>query len=666
MRTRKIPHLPRFVCLALVCLLFASALPLLAGASAPGEDRNGWTAWIESVSTPSTTFSPGENVNMTVTVERGPDTLTAVWDGELVLAVIDWTGDAVHTDDLPVELWVGGAQQTSYFEFDLAEPGDYTLHTSLYWMNGTLVDQKELNITVGQGSPPGDAAVWISTLETDEETYQKGDMMAITVIVTRGNDMLTHVWEGTLELQVLGGGIVTPTTWQRAIYLPSGGNTQTLSFTADLADGGDRILVATLYWMDGTFVEERRLNVTVSEPDPNQPPVAVIDPANQTIGVTDTARIDGSLSHDDDGSISSYVWDMGDGTTATGAMVAHTYRSPGLFTVTLTVTDDDGATSVATGAVRVLAFNPPPPDDQEAWIVSVTTKGTVNESEPVTVVADVIRGDDMLDYVWTGTLVLEVLNDGTVLRLTEQVELATGGEVRSYTFEFTLTDPVDHLVRVALYRQDGELMDTEDVLIDVLGPVKGPEDTGLPDVSTTAVAAAGLVVILGALAATEVGKVSLLGLLVPLFTKLKKEDVLEHFTRGKIYGYILANPGDHYNSIQKALDIPNGTFAYHLRVLEKEGFIRSARYGTRKCFFPANMRVPPEDDTLKASQRLIVEKILEEPGISQKDIASSLGVSSATISYHIKGLLRLGLVETERRGMRLAYYINRDLNPAPA
>jgi predicted transcriptional regulator len=120
----------------------------------------------------------------------------------------------------------------------------------------------------------------------------------------------------------------------------------------------------------------------------------------------------------------------------------------------------------------------------------------------------------------------------------------------------------------------------------------------------------------------------------------------------------MANPGDYYNSIQKTLGIPNGTFAYHLHVLEKEGYIRSARYGTRKCFFPADMRIPEQETTLKAGQRLIIEKILERPGISQKEIAESLGVSSATVSYHVKGLLESGVVKTERSGMRLRYYIN--------
>ncbi len=665
MKARKGSHLPRFVCLALVCLLFVNALTLLAAASAPGDDgetRESWTVDIKSVTTPTTTYGPGETVNTTVIVERGPDMLTAVWEGTLTLAVLDWTGDAVHFDSLPVELWQGGAQQTSYFEFDLAEVGEYMLSTILYWRNDT-VDMRDLNISVVRGSPPGDAAVWISTLDTDKEFYHQGDVMDITVVVTRGPDMLTHVWEGTLELQILSEDIVTLTTYQRAIYLPSGGDEQTLTFSEDLTDGGHRIIVATLNWMDGTFVEERRLNVTVTKDEPNQPPVAAFDPVNQTVNAGDTARFDGSLSRDEDGSIASYQWDLGDGTTATGAMVAHKYRAPGLYMVTLTVTDDYGATSVARGAVRVLAGDPGPGDPQ-AWIVDITTRGTVNESEPVTVTVTVVRGDDMLDYVWVGTLVLEVLDDGPVMVQSRQVNLATGGEETDLVFQLSLDEAGNYTLLASLYGQDDSLVDTEEAALVV---VSGPQDPGTPIevgepfVPVEAVAAAGIVVVLGALAATEVGKASLLGLLVPLYTKLRKDEILDQFTRGRIYGYITANPGDHYNSIQKALDIPNGTFAYHLRVLEKEGYVRSVWEGTHKCFFPAGMKIPSRENTLRSGQRLIIERILEEPGISQKEIAEALGVSSATVNYHIKDLLQMGVVETERRGMRLKYYINREL-----
>jgi len=52
---------------------------------------------------------------------------------------------------------------------------------------------------------------------------------------------------------------------------------------------------------------------------------------------------DGSSSSDEDGTIVSYSWDFGDGSTGSGVTVTHTYNAPGNYKVTLTATDDDGA-----------------------------------------------------------------------------------------------------------------------------------------------------------------------------------------------------------------------------------------------------------------------------------------------------------------------------------
>lgn len=52
---------------------------------------------------------------------------------------------------------------------------------------------------------------------------------------------------------------------------------------------------------------------------------------------------DASGCYDLDGEIVSYNWDFGDNSTSEGIFAEHTYSEPGLYTVTLTITDDDGA-----------------------------------------------------------------------------------------------------------------------------------------------------------------------------------------------------------------------------------------------------------------------------------------------------------------------------------
>ncbi len=66
-----------------------------------------------------------------------------------------------------------------------------------------------------------------------------------------------------------------------------------------------------------------------------------------------TINFSGAGSTDADGSIITYVWNFGDGATATGAEAAHTYNTPGTYNVTLTVTDDKGGQDTATAQVEV-------------------------------------------------------------------------------------------------------------------------------------------------------------------------------------------------------------------------------------------------------------------------------------------------------------------------
>ena len=91
--------------------------------------------------------------------------------------------------------------------------------------------------------------------------------------------------------------------------------------------------------------------MTTVEAQPDAAPVAVI-------GVTCdglTCQFDGSASTDGSGSPVAYAWTFGDGTTAEGASVQHTYNDGGSFTVELTVTDDEGGSASDAVSLSVAA-----------------------------------------------------------------------------------------------------------------------------------------------------------------------------------------------------------------------------------------------------------------------------------------------------------------------
>ena len=95
---------------------------------------------------------------------------------------------------------------------------------------------------------------------------------------------------------------------------------------------------------------------TVNVSAPNQPPTAAFTPSctGLTCAFTDQ-------SSDPDGTVASWSWNFGDGQTATQQNPSHTYAAGGSYTVTLTVKDNQNASSSpASHTVIVTAPNQPP------------------------------------------------------------------------------------------------------------------------------------------------------------------------------------------------------------------------------------------------------------------------------------------------------------------
>jgi PKD repeat protein len=100
--------------------------------------------------------------------------------------------------------------------------------------------------------------------------------------------------------------------------------------------------------------------VTLTVNPVNDPPAA--DPNGPYVSTTGYAVVfDGSGSFDLDGTIVAYDWDLGDGSIGTGVSPTHTYAAGGTYVITLTVTDDGGATDTA--ATTAMVSGPPTAND---------------------------------------------------------------------------------------------------------------------------------------------------------------------------------------------------------------------------------------------------------------------------------------------------------------
>ena len=86
----------------------------------------------------------------------------------------------------------------------------------------------------------------------------------------------------------------------------------------------------------------------------NQAPIAEFDSTCADLACT----FDAARSSDPDGSIVSYDWDFGDGTTGSGVTADHAYAAAGSYTATLTVTDEDGGTASIQKQITVGSVDP--------------------------------------------------------------------------------------------------------------------------------------------------------------------------------------------------------------------------------------------------------------------------------------------------------------------
>lgn len=147
------------------------------------------------------------------------------------------------------------------------------------------------------------------------------------------------------------------------------------------------------------------------------------------------------------------------------------------------------------------------------------------------------------------------------------------------------------------------------------------------------------------------------------------------YQRGRLMGYLTANPGCHFRALMSALEMSNGQITHHLRILEAEEHVWRKNDGRLVRFYPltnqlnpstkeADLPVPPLSPDPNSLQGKILNLLDEDGGMgqfpTQAELAKRLEKSQQLISHHLRTLQKFGLVERRKMGVKNRYKLTRE------
>ena len=312
-----------------------------------------------SIASYSWTFGDGA----TSTLQNPSHTYTAAGTYNVGLRVTDNQGAQSTITTKSVTVTVPNQAPTANFTFGCSGLGCNFTSTSSD-PDGSIASY---SWTFGDGAT--------STLQNPSHTYAAGGTYTVTLRVTDN--------QGAQSTTASQSVTVTPPNQPPTASFTRSCNGLTCSFTSTSSDpdgsiasyswtfgdggtsttanpshsyGAGGTYTVTLRVTDNQGAQSTTASQSVTVTAPNQAPTANFTFSCSGLGCNFT-----STSSDPDGSIASYSWTFGDGGTSTAQNPSHTYAAGGTYTVSLRVTDNQGAQSTTTSkSVTVTAPNSPP------------------------------------------------------------------------------------------------------------------------------------------------------------------------------------------------------------------------------------------------------------------------------------------------------------------
>jgi predicted transcriptional regulator len=147
--------------------------------------------------------------------------------------------------------------------------------------------------------------------------------------------------------------------------------------------------------------------------------------------------------------------------------------------------------------------------------------------------------------------------------------------------------------------------------------------------------------------------------------QIASHNVLNNESRKRILDLILMNPGIDHTEISNMTGLNKQTLRYHLGILISFHKVTIVREGGSFYYFENGGAVSALERKIAIymrndTTRSILEIIGHTSGINQADIAGLLNITPPTVIWHIRKLIRDGIVEEERQGKTVHYALTPD------
>jgi parallel beta-helix repeat protein len=155
---------------------------------------------------------------------------------------------------------------------------------------------------------------------------------------------------------------------------------------------------------------------------------------------------------------------------------------------------------------------------------------------------------------------------------------------------------------------------------------------------------------LGLMIISEPFRYALLSFYTRLNPDKRGSDTEQEKNKGNIYQFVENSPGANLSTVKEEMKLGYGTVVYHLEVLQRERYLRSAVAGLKKQFWTKRDFPSSDEPFLSETQQKIVETLQKAGSLSRAQLCEKTGLPRSTLGFNLAKLVELGKVEEEMRG----------------